>query len=406
MYNAGDLSKLFNPTGGDDEHIQQVPAATIRLDKANLKGLTKNQRKKVLRGKLSLEQARKTKDDDGDGDGEKKDGDNDEQIVGADGKKIKLSRKKRAAQNSEKLQKAKERQKKQYVGKVDDMHTTDERLNRTVFIGNVPINTKEKELKEIFAKYGKIESVRFRSLSRADPKISKRAAFAKKEFHEERDACNVYIVYKEEEGAVKSLEYNGNTLKDQIIRVDLAGNSKKNDNQNSVFVGNLDFKAKEDELRTFFMTCGTISNVRLVRDNFSSMGKGFGFVTFQSAASVRQALTFDGCQFAGRSLRVYKAVDKPKKFAKKVTKNGIKSTKKNTGFKRKDASSWEGERANNPNMAAAQKRKKQKHASRNTVGKTTTNADKGQKEGQKKSEKKSEKKVTVKKQNVTVKKEK
>lgn len=313
-YTPGDLSKLFGGGASVPDDVQPIPepVAPTKGVKANLSEFSKHKRKKVKKGLISVEDIAAEIAADAQENKDKGDAETTE-----DGQKANLSRKKRAAGNLEKLQRAKERERKVFAGKGDKMHNEDERNNRTVFVGNVPVNSKEKELQKIFSKYGEIESLRFRSLSRANPKISKRAAFAKKEFHEERDTCNIYIVFKEAADALKSLVHNGQTIGGSIVRVDLAGNSKKNDNANSVFVGNLNFKAKEDDVRTFFMTCGTVTNVRIVRDNFSCLGKGFGFVSFESAASVRHAITFDGCKFEDRPLRVYKSVDNPKKFTKK-----------------------------------------------------------------------------------------
>eukprot|EP00126_Sphaerothecum_destruens_P012289 Sdes_comp21062_c0_seq1m19754 len=58
-----------------------------------------------------------------------------------------------------------------------------ERLSRTIFVGNVPISCTDKKISERFRTYGKIESVRFRSFSCTDPNISKKLGFIKKNFH-------------------------------------------------------------------------------------------------------------------------------------------------------------------------------------------------------------------------------
>ena len=39
--------------------------------------------------------------------------------------------------------------------------------------------------------------------------------------------------------------------------------------------------AQEDTVRAHFQECGQIDNVRLIRDNFSGMGKGIGYVIFK-----------------------------------------------------------------------------------------------------------------------------
>ena len=42
-----------------------------------------------------------------------------------------------------------------------------EKLGRTVFVGNVPVETDRKELQKLFKAYGEVESVRLRSVALA-----------------------------------------------------------------------------------------------------------------------------------------------------------------------------------------------------------------------------------------------
>ena len=39
--------------------------------------------------------------------------------------------------------------------------------------------------------------------------------------------------------------------------------------------------AEEENIRQAFADCGTIESVRIVRDNKTGIGKGFGFVLFK-----------------------------------------------------------------------------------------------------------------------------
>lgn len=55
--------------------------------------------------------------------------------------------------------------------KEDDKHSK-ERLERTVFVGNVPVGTNPKALKKLFKKYGTVESVRIRSVALAKESLT------------------------------------------------------------------------------------------------------------------------------------------------------------------------------------------------------------------------------------------
>lgn len=178
-----------------------------------------------------------------------------------------------------------------------------------------------------------------------NPAQKKKIAFINHEFHSTADTVNAYIVFAHlpslegrsanlppppstmdpYQAARLAAEKCNNTLfMERMLRVDLVGKNKgenadgKTDNdvvkhaanfgtdpRLSVFVGNLDFASKEEDLRVFFE--GVISTekgppppsldqegedaaskkpavwvtrVRIVRDKDSQLGKGFAYVQF------------------------------------------------------------------------------------------------------------------------------
>ena len=84
----------------------------------------------------------------------------------------------------------------------------------------------------------------------------------------------------------------------------------KHNNTNVLYVGNIPFKAREEEVQRLFETYGTVVSVRLVRGGPSRRPKGYGFVEMGSAGDVKAALVLNGEEFAGRKLRVNEAKDK------------------------------------------------------------------------------------------------
>ncbi|XP_062304077.1 RNA-binding protein 34 [Osmerus eperlanus] len=187
------------------------------------------------------------------------------------------------------------------------------KLKRTVFVGNLPVSCTKKTLKIIFKDKGLIESIRFRSLVREDPGMSRKCATIQRKVHSQRTSINAYVVFKDEEGAVQALERNGMEIeKDFHIRVDKVSQNSLHDHKRSIFVGNLPFEINELPLRQHFEECGTVEGVRLVRDVNSGMGKGFGYVLFESADSVQLALKLNGSKLQDRSIRVKRSVPKDK----------------------------------------------------------------------------------------------
>lgn len=182
-----------------------------------------------------------------------------------------------------------------------------EKTERTVFVGNLSVTATRKELKKLFKQHGEVETVRIRSVPTKDPKQPKKVALIKKEFHAERETMNAYVVFKSKESAGKAMQSNGTEFGGFHIRVDMAANSTQHDHKNSLFIGNLSFACKEEELRAHFSECGNVANVRLVRDKASGLGKGFGYVTFQDHGSVMLGLKMNGSQLNDRPLRVQKS---------------------------------------------------------------------------------------------------
>ena len=57
-----------------------------------------------------------------------------------------------------------------------------------------------------------------------------------------------------------------------------------------MFIGNLPWVVDEEELRKHFADCGEIKNVRIVRDNHTLIGKGFGYIMFAEKEQMRKAI--------------------------------------------------------------------------------------------------------------------
>ncbi|AWP05026.1 putative RNA-binding protein 34 [Scophthalmus maximus] len=184
---------------------------------------------------------------------------------------------------------------------------------RTVFVGNLPVSCTKKTLRSLFRDKGSIESIRFRSLVREDPAMSRKVAVIKRQIHPKKQSVNAYVVFKDEEGVAKAMERNGTEIeKDFHIRVDRVTDGSSHDHKRSVFVGNLSFEMNELAFRRHFEECGPVEAVRLVRDQNSGLGKGFGYVLFESADSVQLALELDGSKLEGRTVRVKRSVKKEK----------------------------------------------------------------------------------------------
>jgi RNA recognition motif-containing protein len=222
-------------------------------------------------------------------------------------------------------------------------------LERTIFVGNVPIELHRRKLEALFRPFGKIISSRFRSIAPAKPNIPPGAALAGRLWHPARRTCNAFLVFQEPVAVERALTLNGTALDlddgTQVhLRVDrcrlaprkvrerllengtdicelkrsslVGATDEANtrlaeahwDHQHSIFLGNVPFDANEEEIRRLFADCGPVTNVRLVRDAQTSMGKGFAYVTFAPEANMDLALgRHEAVLLRGRYLRVQRS---------------------------------------------------------------------------------------------------
>ncbi len=75
-----------------------------------------------------------------------------------------------------------------------------------------------------------------------------------------------------------------------------------------IYVGNLSFKATEDDVRDFFAQHGEVSEVAIISDRETGRSRGFAFVTMPDDAQGQAAIgATNGQDFMGRPLVVNEA---------------------------------------------------------------------------------------------------
>jgi cold-inducible RNA-binding protein len=76
-----------------------------------------------------------------------------------------------------------------------------------------------------------------------------------------------------------------------------------NQQNQKLYVGNLNFDANEDQVRELFGTFGEVAEVKIVMDRFSGRSRGFAFVrmaTSDDAGKAKESL--NGQPFQGKAL--------------------------------------------------------------------------------------------------------
>ncbi|PWA72159.1 RNA-binding (RRM/RBD/RNP motifs) family protein [Artemisia annua] len=197
----------------------------------------------------------------------------------------------------------------------------EEKLLRTVFVGNLPLKVKKKALLREFAKFGEVESVRMRSIPLLDDKTPRKGAIIKKQINDAVDRVNAYIVFKTEDSAQASLAHNMAVVGGNHIHVDRACPPRKKlkgenaplyDSKRTVFIGNLPFDVKDEELYQLFSSFNNLKDcieaIRVVRDPGTSMGKGIAYVLFTTREAANTVVRKHKLKIRDRELRLSHAL--------------------------------------------------------------------------------------------------
>ena len=76
----------------------------------------------------------------------------------------------------------------------------------------------------------------------------------------------------------------------------------------SIYVGNLSYEVKEQDLNAVFSDYGTVKRVHIPSDRETGRPRGFAFVEMESEADEDKAIeTLDGAEWMNRELKVNKA---------------------------------------------------------------------------------------------------
>lgn len=77
---------------------------------------------------------------------------------------------------------------------------------------------------------------------------------------------------------------------------------------NKLYVGNLSYSVRDDDLQQTFAQFGTVSSAKVMMDRETGRSKGFGFVEMGSDAEAQSAINgMNGQQMEGRALVVNEA---------------------------------------------------------------------------------------------------
>jgi RNA recognition motif-containing protein len=83
----------------------------------------------------------------------------------------------------------------------------------------------------------------------------------------------------------------------------------------TLYVGNLNYRATENDLGTLFSEYGTVESVKMIMDKMTGRARGFAFVEMPNEEEANRAIeALHNKEFMTRNLLVNKARPMEKKF--------------------------------------------------------------------------------------------
>ena len=73
----------------------------------------------------------------------------------------------------------------------------------------------------------------------------------------------------------------------------------------NIYVGNLSYDTRENDLRKAFEEFGPVESVKIIMDRYTDRSKGFGFVEMSDDEAGKRAISeLDGKDLQGRTIKV------------------------------------------------------------------------------------------------------
>ena len=77
-----------------------------------------------------------------------------------------------------------------------------------------------------------------------------------------------------------------------------------------LFVGNLPFATKDEDLQQLFASFGEVNSARVIFDKQTNRSRGFGFVEMEADVATRAMSELNDSDYGGRKIRVSEAHEK------------------------------------------------------------------------------------------------
>jgi len=163
--------------------------------------------------------------------------------------------------------------------------------DRKLFVGGLPQDAKDTDIKEHFGQYGEIENVNLKT----DAATGRSRGFA-------------FVVFVEEAGVNAAVAAPTHNIKGKDVAV-----KKAQAKQGKIYVGKLKSDLTDETIKEFFGQYGSIAQVEQPFDKVKNERKNFCFITFDKEDTAKKLLKEGTVTINGHELEI-KKVNPPNKM--------------------------------------------------------------------------------------------
>jgi RNA recognition motif-containing protein len=184
-----------------------------------------------------------------------------------------------------------------------------ERVRHTLFVGNLPFETTDDEVRDMLTPFGKVELVSIpRNKMTGQPRGF---AFVDMGSPEEMEAAVAGLDNQQVNG--RMLRVNKSLPKEDVPKKE----RREQDGAQKLYVGNIPFEATKEALMEFYRAYGEVIEVYIPLDAATGNGRGFAFVTMKEEDAQAAIDATNGMEYEGRKMVVSVPLPPGKKAAGK-----------------------------------------------------------------------------------------
>ncbi|QQP57977.1 RNA-binding protein squid [Caligus rogercresseyi] len=159
--------------------------------------------------------------------------------------------------------------------------------DRKLFVGGLPQDAKDSDIKEHFQTFGEIESINIKT----DPQTGRSRGFA-------------FVVFK-------ALEVWRRPSPQSTASSQESGREEGQAKQGKIYVGKLKAEISDEDIKAHFSQYGPVANVEQPFDKTKNERKNFCFITFEKEEPAKRLLKEGTVTLKGSELEIKKVTPKP-----------------------------------------------------------------------------------------------